>query len=73
MDNKWFKLEEKIPEHLQLVLAYDLGDIVVARYYEESNQIKAVCKACDEVVIHISHWMYLPDMPDLGGAELHKE
>ena len=60
----WTDAEKHVPEECMQVLASDLGTIYVA-YWREGRWFD--CSTEEEIDCHVTHWTWLPELPEEGG------
>ena len=81
MKQKWIRVEDELPEHRRAVLVYSpfMDSIYCADYQAEYDDdgLRTVgrwyiCGDCifSEVPEKVSHWMQLPDAPEMQNGEL---
>lgn len=62
----WIRVEDKVPQNDQPVLAYDEGECIVVAYYTYTGWWSHPCQdGNDNSLIDVTHWMPLPNHPKI--------
>lgn len=65
--NEWIKCSERLPKDDQTVLCYQLGRtaaLPIIAWYDEDLKAFQVAFTWQEILIHPTHWMPLPNCPE---------
>ena len=60
--SEWISVKERLPEHGQITLCYDDGEMDCDQWDEWAN----VWVGHSQRVIRVTHWMPLPEPPKEG-------
>lgn len=60
---KWIRAQEKKPEHGKRVLLCDFTEWMYVGFYNENTKKFEHC-AGEEPGVDVTHWAYLPKVPD---------
>lgn len=66
MKDNWISVEDRMPDHLEDVLAFESLDGPVVAYRDESNSWRTWVCTRDDVDIKVTHWQSLPEYPKEG-------